>query len=66
MHGEFRPAFQMKLFVGVSSVGIADTDIRREFGVKRIIEADVSIFKRNDADGTSYCVSYRNKTYRLR
>ena len=34
--------------------------------VKRIIEADVSIFKRNDADGTSYCVSYRNKTYRLR
>ena len=45
---------------------IAKHIIRREFGVKRIIEADVSIFKRNDADGTSYCVSYRNKTYRLR
>ena len=47
------------------AVDIAKRIIRREFGVKRIIEADVSVFKRNDADGTNYYVSYRNKTYRL-
>lgn len=36
--------------------------IRREFGVKRICEADVKVFK---CDG-AYMVSYKGKTYRLR
>lgn len=52
--------------VSVNAMDIAKRIIRREFGVKRIIEADVSVFKYTNADGTSYCVSYRNKTYRLR
>ena len=51
---------QDKTFTG-EAVEIAKRIIRREFGIKRIIETDVSVFKRGDA----YCVSYRNKTYRL-
>ena len=47
------------------AVEIAKRVIRRKSGVNRIIEADISVFKRNDADGASYFVSYRNKTYRL-
>lgn len=41
---------------------IAKRIIRREFGIKRICEADITVSKCN---GT-YTVGYRNKVYRLR
>lgn len=41
---------------------IAKRIIRREFGVKRICEADITVSKCNGA----YTVGYRNKVYRLR
>ena len=51
---------QDKTFTG-KAIEIAKRIIRREFGIKRIVEADVSIFKQNDA----YYVSYRNRAYWL-
>lgn len=41
---------------------IAKRIVRREFGVKRICEADIKVIKRENA----YFVVYRNKSYRLR
>ena len=41
---------------------IAKRIIRREFGIKRICEADITVSKCNGA----YTVGYRNKVYRLR
>lgn len=41
---------------------IAKHIIRREFGIKRICEADITVSKCNGA----YTVGYRNKFYRLR
>lgn len=41
---------------------IAKRIIRREFGVKRICEADITVSKYKGV----YTVGYRNKTYRLR
>lgn len=41
---------------------IAKRIIRREFGIKRICEADITVSKCNGA----YTVGYRNKAYRLR
>ena len=41
---------------------IAKRIIRREFGIKRICEADVTVSKHNGV----YTVGYRNKAYRLR
>ena len=42
---------------------IAKRIIRREFGVKRIVDADVNIWW---GESCGYCVSYRGKFYRLR
>jgi len=41
---------------------IAKRVIRREFGIKRIREADIKVCKCNG----SYTIGYRNNTYRLR
>ena len=44
------------------AVEIAKRVIRREFGVKRICEADVKVSKYNGV----YTIGYKNKAYRLR
>lgn len=50
-----------KSFNGRVAIEIAKRIIRREFGVKRIIEADIKVCK---CDAV-YSVGYRNKAYRL-
>jgi len=44
------------------AVDIAKRIIRREFGIKRICEADITVSKYNGA----YTIGYRGKAYRLR
>ncbi len=44
------------------AMDIAKRIIRKQFGVKRIIESDITIFRYD----SHYAVSYRGKTYRLR
>lgn len=48
--------------ITAKAMEIAKRIIRREFGVKRICEADVKVSKHSNG----YTVSYKNKAYRLR
>ena len=50
-----------KTFTG-EAIEIAKRVIRRKFGANRIATAYVMVFKYDNA----YCVSYRDRTYRLR
>jgi hypothetical protein len=54
-----------KSFTSDKAKKIAKRVIRREFGAKRICEPDIKVFTCVSGNQKAYCVSYKDRTYRL-